>query len=128
MLGVVLWSDAKKQKAIIWCEDQGDLAYYGSCEHNVAEIGLGEGDLIQFDLSEAQDLRLAKNPKRIAEHYCSDIKDVVMQAGQVSKDIQQAKAADAKKRSRHAENGILVNLDTERKKRGSEYRTGVAAK
>ena len=27
MLGVVLWSDVSDRKAVIWCEDQGDLAY-----------------------------------------------------------------------------------------------------
>ncbi len=27
MMGVVLWSDQQVGKAVIWCEDQGKLAY-----------------------------------------------------------------------------------------------------
>ncbi|MDN3710916.1 hypothetical protein QWZ10_02135 [Paracoccus cavernae] len=27
MIGVIVWSSAVKRKAVIWCEDQGPLAY-----------------------------------------------------------------------------------------------------
>ena len=27
MYGIVLWSDRSERQAVIWCEDQGDLAY-----------------------------------------------------------------------------------------------------
>ena len=28
MYGVILWSDQKAQRAVIWCEDHGKLAYF----------------------------------------------------------------------------------------------------
>lgn len=27
MIGVIIWSDPIERKAIVWCEDQGDLAF-----------------------------------------------------------------------------------------------------
>ena len=53
MFGVVLWADASDSKAVIWCEDHGNLAYYTAAEQNVHDgLGLDAGDLIQFDLRE----------------------------------------------------------------------------
>lgn len=71
MLGVVLWSDSSDNKAVIWCEDQGNLAYYkGSHSAQCALVGIDPGDLIQFDLTEDRHLRYASNPKRISENLC----------------------------------------------------------
>ena len=50
MNGVVLWSNESQQKAVIWCEDQGDLAFY-SQEQCQALVDLHVGDLICFDLT-----------------------------------------------------------------------------
>ncbi len=65
MLGVVLWSDSAARKAVIWCEDHGDLAYYTG--GNETEIGhrLDEGDLVRFDLRVADRMRYASNPRII---------------------------------------------------------------
>ncbi len=66
MLGVVLWADASDMKAVIWCEDHGNLAYYSAPEQNVHEgIALDAGDLIQFELREERDTRHASNPRRV---------------------------------------------------------------
>ncbi len=75
MLGVVIWTDVKESKAIIWCEDHGELAFLA----NQSKIELGaetfdQGDLIQFDLEEHRNLRLAQNPRKIEQHYCDDVK------------------------------------------------------
>lgn len=68
MLGVVLWSDASDGKAVIWCEDQGDLAYVRS-EDNVLQAGdfFDAGDLIQFDMEMSQSVRVANNPRLVCE-------------------------------------------------------------
>ncbi|SPF80705.1 hypothetical protein [Pseudoprimorskyibacter insulae] len=68
MFGVVLWSDDTDKKAVIWCEDHGNLAYY---THNEASDGTGlsldAGDLIQFDVSEVRHMRLARNLRLIGQ-------------------------------------------------------------
>ena len=33
MFGVVLWADPVDRKAVIWCEDHGDLAYFKGSLH-----------------------------------------------------------------------------------------------
>ena len=50
MIGVILWSDVQVRKAVVWCEDQGDLAFL--CEDTPFEHlkGLSAGDSIEFDV------------------------------------------------------------------------------
>jgi len=68
MLGVVLWSDAADRKAVIWCEDQGDLAYVNG---HVSVLNRDDffdaGDLVQFDMQMCKSMRLANNPRLVAE-------------------------------------------------------------
>jgi len=68
MFGVVLWSDDKDGKAVIWCEDHRNLAFYkqeSACE---AEETFAPGDLVEFDLREENNLRLAVDPSLVAPH------------------------------------------------------------
>lgn len=74
MFGVVLWSDTEDQKAVIWCEDHGDLAFYRQSEPE-CEVSLDAGDWVQFDLTMAQDQRLAHNPRLVAEGLYTDLAD-----------------------------------------------------
>lgn len=74
MFGVVLWSDVQDEKAVIWCEDHGDLAFYRKPKSGCA-VDLDAGDLVQFDLSLDEHLRLAHNPKLVREGLCPDIAD-----------------------------------------------------
>ncbi|SDY01326.1 hypothetical protein [Citreimonas salinaria] len=66
MYGVVLWADASESKAVIWCEDHGNLAYYSEPEVSF-DCGepLDAGDLIQFDLREESECRRARNLRRV---------------------------------------------------------------
>lgn len=74
MFGVVLWSDTNDRKAVIWCEDHGDLAFYGSAQEvPLPELALDAGDLVQFDLTEEQHLRFAHNPRLVSEGVCPDL-------------------------------------------------------
>ncbi|SHJ91536.1 hypothetical protein SAMN05444000_11567 [Shimia gijangensis] len=68
MLGVVLWSDSLDKKAVIWCEDQGDLAYFNGGEDAPLDLAdLDAGDLVSFELQQECHLRYAKNPQRIGQ-------------------------------------------------------------
>lgn len=72
MFGVVLWSDIEANKAVIWCEDQGDLAYYHQADET-DEVVLDAGDLVRFEMTMDRHLRFAHNPQLISEGYHPDL-------------------------------------------------------
>lgn len=82
MFGVVLWSDAAAQKAVIWCEDQGELAFYTPEDGSIhgAPV-LDAGDLIQFDVSVQQNMRKASNPQVLMQSHSPDLPET-LRAGQ----------------------------------------------
>ncbi len=81
MYGVVLWADRQDHKAVIWCEDQGDLALYPDTEGSLhAGVSLDAGDLIQFDLRQDRNLRFARNPQLLAQKHCPELADVLQKA------------------------------------------------
>ncbi len=84
MLGVVLWSDASDRKAVIWCEDQGDLAYVKPTDE-VLRSGdfFDAGDLVQFDMEMSQSTRLAHNPRLVIEKVGPALPDVLRDAAQI---------------------------------------------
>lgn len=98
MLGVVIWTDAAENKAIIWCEDHGKLAFLGQCNHGEDFLKVDQGNLIQFDLAEYRTMRLAQNPRKIAQHYCADLDGVLAKAQSVKSDIEKAMPERAKAR------------------------------
>lgn len=68
MIGIILWCDTAEQKAVIWCEDQGDLAYLSGCENVVAPDPFFDvGDVVEFDVQTRRNMRLALNPSRVAQ-------------------------------------------------------------
>ena len=74
MFGVVLWSDPQERKAVIWCEDHGDLAYFDeSLSCGWSDLSLDAGDLVSFDVHTDRDMRLARNPKVITEGLYRDL-------------------------------------------------------
>ena len=38
MYGVILWSDQTAQRAVIWCEDHGKLAYFNRQTDAIARV------------------------------------------------------------------------------------------
>lgn len=74
MYGVVLWCDCRENKAVIWCEDQGDLAYYRQSE-TADPLNLDAGDWVQFDVTTGCDMRLAHNPRLVAEGVFGGLAD-----------------------------------------------------
>ncbi|SEO24936.1 hypothetical protein SAMN04490248_10318 [Salinihabitans flavidus] len=84
MLGVVLWSNASESKAVIWCEDHGNLAFFsGNKSPDGDTPDFDAGDLVQFDLSEERHLRYARNPRRIGQNaypsLAADLQSMTMQ-------------------------------------------------
>ncbi|UWQ93485.1 hypothetical protein QEZ52_13770 [Aliisedimentitalea scapharcae] len=76
MFGVVLWSDTDERKAVIWCEDHGDLAFYKQNDQE-PELPLDAGDWVQFDLTMERHMRYAHNPRLVSEGLCSGLADVL---------------------------------------------------
>ncbi|QEW19401.1 hypothetical protein LA6_001588 [Marinibacterium anthonyi] len=76
MFGVVIWSDHKDRKAVIWCEDHGDLAF---CQESVDDQGcvLDTGDLIQFDVTLQHDMRLVHHPRKVSEGAYQGLADTL---------------------------------------------------
>lgn len=68
MIGIILWCDPSDQKAVIWCEDQGDLAYLSGRDRvDVPDPFFEVGDVIAFDVQTLRNMRLALNPTRVEQ-------------------------------------------------------------
>lgn len=74
MIGVILWSDTLERKAVVWCEDQGDLAFLGSGCAKFDHLGeLTAGDLLEFDVEIEGDLRRVNNPTLLKGYETHDV-------------------------------------------------------
>ena len=68
MIGVILWSDPAAKKAVIWCEDHGDLAFLSRPETaGLPDVFVDVGDVVEFDLLAQRNTRRAENVKLISE-------------------------------------------------------------
>jgi len=65
MYGVVLWTDQRLNRAVIWCEDHGDLAFYKGAKGG--DAAMAAGDLVEFDLRDTGDIRFADTPRLITQ-------------------------------------------------------------
>lgn len=93
MYGVVLWCDESEQKAVIWCEDHGDLAFYSGGDQSVLEgPALDAGDLIQFDVRQEAHMRLARNPQLVVEDQFPTIAERLGKASGAAKEQRQRTA------------------------------------
>ncbi|WP_415403158.1 hypothetical protein [Tateyamaria sp. SN3-11] len=82
MIGVILWSDAADQKAVIWCEDQGDLAYLANPDAvHLPDPFFEVGDVVEFDVTTERNLRLAQNPNRVRENWGASLPDGLRDLG-----------------------------------------------
>lgn len=64
MIGVVVWSSAEREKAVIWCEDHAALAYLQGRE-NLANAACWPqpGDLVEL---ESEIVGALRNARRVA--------------------------------------------------------------
>lgn len=82
MIGVVLWSDVTDGKAVFWCEDQGDLAYFeGNCATNGAHASFDAGDMVQFDVSCDARVRKAHNARLVQGQACVGLPETLRSTG-----------------------------------------------
>ena len=96
MLGVVLWSDSTENKAVIWCEDHGELAYFnGECGTVLEGTGLDAGDLVQFDMELKSELRLARHMRCVEQGAYAGLHEGLVRA-QTSKPKEPEKRKRAK--------------------------------
>ncbi|MCI2393572.1 hypothetical protein [Aliiroseovarius sediminis] len=67
MLGIILWYNADKSVGLVWCEDQGPLAYIGP-EVAVPEgvHKLGRGAQIRFGYEEQNGFRTVRRIEGVA--------------------------------------------------------------
>lgn len=89
MIGLVIWSDPKEKKAVFWCEDHGDLAYFdaghaGTSGDAVDIPHLRAGDMVSFDLSVSGSVRRAHNPSMVTPKVCDGIQDHLLANGKVA--------------------------------------------
>ena len=75
MIGVILWRDATNGKSVVWCEDQGDLAFFDEPDH--LEHTLDVGDVVSFDIKVEDSLRLAMNVSRLLQNWGSLLNDTL---------------------------------------------------
>ncbi|WP_372839474.1 hypothetical protein [Phaeovulum sp.] len=74
MLGLVLWRDADGATAVIWCEDQQELAHWSGRENLVDPNTLPKvGDLVHFRISEDAGIRRAVDLHILAETTVPDL-------------------------------------------------------
>lgn len=60
MYGAVLWSDRCTNRALIWCEDHGSLAFFEGGNAELADTStFEEGDLVSFKIRDGRGMRLA---------------------------------------------------------------------
>ena len=86
MLGVVIWSDNTENKAVIWCEDHGELAYFdgeGASAFEGAEIDAG--DLVTFEMKQEKPQRLARNMRRLQHGAYAGLSESLIAAAQPDK-------------------------------------------
>ncbi|MCM2562388.1 hypothetical protein M8756_09525 [Lutimaribacter sp. EGI FJ00015] len=105
MYGVVLWCSADSRKAVIWCEDHGDLAFY---EDVAAQTALDPGDLVKFRSEQTRRRRLARDLELIEQDRFRNLPDDLKAAGRVHP------------ASNTPENGKVVRLCNGRDARGAQ--------
>ncbi len=78
MIGVILWRDVDDGKAVIWCEDQGDLAYLDRLEDILDPVtSFAVGDVVRFDMTIERHMRLARNVTRLLDNWGSTLGDAL---------------------------------------------------
>ncbi len=89
MYGVVLWSDQSSDRALIWCEDHGNLAFCNS--EDLVGAGLQSGDVVTFAMSQEQGLRIARDIRLVAAEEYPALADALREAKAEAQDLDKSK-------------------------------------
>ena len=84
MIDVIIWSDPVERKAVVWCEDQGDLAFLKpSAESLEDRASLAAGDIIEFDVKLEDGFRFVSNHALVDCYQTRDLAADIERAGRV---------------------------------------------
>ena len=75
MYGVVLWSNPDEGKAVIWCEDQGDLAYMKPGGLGPDPVLIEAGDLVELELSNSTEVRCVSSARLVERQAYPSLAD-----------------------------------------------------
>lgn len=80
MIGLVLWSDQADRKAVFWCDDHGDLAYFDASLDPADEVvNLSAGDMVRFEMTLKDSIRQAHRPVVVTHKVCDDIQEHLLE-------------------------------------------------
>ncbi|WP_299546211.1 hypothetical protein [uncultured Tateyamaria sp.] len=80
MIGVILWSDPKTEKAVIWCEDHGDLAYLSRNDcTTIPDVFFDVGDMVEFDAFAERNLRKVSSARLLRQSLGTTLPDSLHQ-------------------------------------------------
>lgn len=103
MIGVIVWSSAAKQKAVIWCEDQGALAYLHGSDNVTGRPGWPEaGDMVSLETELRQELRHAFNVRIIEERKFTELPSLLRGIGSDEEPVSGADQGAAQDRAKTA--------------------------
>ena len=76
MIGVILWSDPANEKAVIWCEDHGDLAFLSRVEcAALPDDFFDVGDIVDFEVVTERNVRRVHRAKRLQQYLGKPLVD-----------------------------------------------------
>ena len=82
MIGVVLWKNTDDGSAVIWCEDQGDLAYMNSDADVLnPQAFFDVGDVVEFDVLVLKNMRGVQNLCRLQDPSRPELPKRLRQSG-----------------------------------------------
>ena len=86
MRGVIIWHCKTTERAVVWCDDSGELAYAGG-QQAWANPGtrVAIGDYVAFDLQPSGTARSCKNMRLIEQGMAPELAGILgkMKAGPV---------------------------------------------
>lgn len=81
MIGVIVWSSADREKAVIWCEDHAALAYLQGRENLSNPATWPQpGDLVELDSETVGQLRHARRVTLISEREFAHLPELLRNA------------------------------------------------
>ena len=117
MIGVVIWSSEASRKAVIWCEDQGPLAYLRGCDSLLDQVDWPvPGDLLRLECETIGNLRHARAVSVIAPKVCPQLPDALL--GQIAERQREVTRIELEMNQRIAVLKENAKADRELKKAG----------
>lgn len=78
MIGVIVWSSAGREKAVIWCEDHAALAYLQGRENLTSPAAWPQpGDLVELESETVGMLRHARRVTLISEREFAHLPELL---------------------------------------------------